>query len=86
MEVRGLLRQNSKSFFRSIFNLLATIKAIDMDELLKKRADIIIKLNKASQKLVDEGNGFIDKKYFAEVFKWNEELKKAQAEIDNLTK
>lgn len=57
-----------------------------MAELLKKRAEIIIKLNKASQKLVDEGNGFIDKKYLDEVFKWNEELKKIQTEIDKSAK
>mgnify|MGYP001610288409 CR=1 FL=1 len=55
-----------------------------MEELLKKRTEIIIKLNKASKKLAEEqtASGFIDKKYIAEVFKWNEELKKIQAEID----
>jgi thymidylate synthase len=76
--------KNSKSFFNSIFNLLATFKAIDMNELLEKRAEITIKLNNATQKLADEGNGFIDKKYFVEVSKWNQELEKIQAEIEKL--
>ena len=57
-----------------------------MEELFKKRKEIIIKLNKACQKLVDEGNGFVDKKYIFEVFKWNEALKKIQEEIESLTK
>lgn len=57
-----------------------------MEELFKKRTEIIIKLNKACQKLVDEGNGFVDKKYIFEVFKWNEALKKIQEEIESLTK
>lgn len=57
-----------------------------MEDLLKKRTEIIIKLNKASQKLVDEGDGFIDKRYLDDVFKWNEELKKIQAEIDSAAK
>jgi hypothetical protein len=57
-----------------------------MENLLKKRAEIVIKLSKAIQKLVDEGNGFVDKKYLDEVFKWNEELKKIQAEIDSTRK
>jgi hypothetical protein len=56
-----------------------------MNELLKKRAEITIKLNNATQKLVDEGNGFIDKKYFVEVSKWNQELEKIQAEIEKVT-
>ncbi|UXE68790.1 MAG: hypothetical protein KA713_09535 [Chryseotalea sp. WA131a] len=55
-----------------------------MEELLKKRIEIIIKLNKASKKLEEEqtDSGFIDKKYIDEVFKWNEELRKIQVEID----
>lgn len=57
-----------------------------MEDLLKKRTDIIIKLNKASQKLADEGNGFIDKKHFDELFRWNEELKQIQADIDRASK
>ena len=57
-----------------------------MVELLKKRAEIIIKLNKASQKLIDEqtDSGFIDKQLLVELFKWNEELKKIQIEIDQV--
>jgi len=55
-----------------------------MESLLKKRAEIVIKLNKAVKKLQDEGDGFIDKKYFDDVFRWNEELKKIQSEIDAL--
>ena len=53
-----------------------------MEELLQRRIGIIIELNKAVQKLMEEGNGFIDKKYLVEVFKWNEELKKIQSEIE----
>jgi hypothetical protein len=55
-----------------------------MENLLKKRAEIAIKLSKAIQQLVDEGNGFVDKKFLDEVFKWNEELEKIQAEIDSV--
>jgi hypothetical protein len=55
-----------------------------MNELIKKRTEIIIKLNQATKKLEEEQteSGFIDKTYIAEVFKWNEELKKVLAEID----
>lgn len=58
-----------------------------MDELFKKRTEVVIKLNKASKKLEEEqtDSGFIDKKYIDDVFKWNEELKKIQAEIDRST-
>jgi hypothetical protein len=59
-----------------------------MDELFKKRTEIVIKLNNACKKLVEEqtDSGFIDQKYIIEVFKWNEELKKVQAEIDKSMK
>ncbi len=58
-----------------------------MEELLRKRTETIIKLNKASKKLEEEqtDSGFVDKKYIDAVFKWNEELKKIQAEIDKAT-
>ena len=56
-----------------------------MEELLKKRTEIIIKLNIASKKLQEEqtDSGFIDKKYIDELFKWNEELKQIQIAIES---
>lgn len=41
-----------------------------MDELLTKRTEIIIKLNNATKKLVEEQmeSGFIDMKYIVKVF------------------
>lgn len=82
MICRGDLALGEKGiYFFSMFNYITQQKK-DMDELLKRRSEIIIKLNKAGQRLADEGDGFIDKKYIDEVLKWNEELKKIQAEID----
>jgi hypothetical protein len=82
----GLSCTKTQSHFLIVFLTYSLqLKRLDMNELLKKRAEITIKLNNATQKLVDEGNGFIDKKYFVEVSKWNQELEKIQAEIEKVT-
>jgi len=44
------------------------------ESIEKEIKDLVIKLNNATKELAEQGNAFIDKKYFDKVFKINREL------------